>query len=602
MTKRTSLCLLLLLAALLPAAAGEILYGYATTPRAALQFAEPTQAGMAFQFTARDVTYFRGCRITAIAVANGRPAAGSAATSCPVSLFTASEITDTGTALGVNAYEGTMDLTRPFQYTEYPLPTPIEITAETAPFWVGVNAYCDPAQASPLAFDSWRHNDGMAAGMVGVVNKEGADMQWVDMSADYGYGCIRVKIEGPRQLITNEASFVECHIPYYTPASATMDIDFAVLNDASNPITTLTMACTLGTDNPIIQTYNFDVPLIYNDYRSLQMKVPVPAAESANLPVSFEIKEVNGEANGAYKTKRISEERILTLRPGSGYPRAMVAEFSTGNWCGFCPMGFVAVPKMLEEHPDGTFIPIAVHVNDDMQTMSYDQFRNLYTGTSAPSLVVNRNISEFGIQQPDYATLSAMYPYIAATPAMARLSVKSASLDGKKLLVEASAEFALDCDGDFALSYVLTEDHVGPGYQVNYYCRDNAPEMGVWNTLPEVTQTEFGSVARHTYVYDGVAGSIPAQVEAGKEYLHTGRLATNAVQDLNNCHVIVMLINRATSRIENAVSVPYSSLSALPSVPADVNEASSALYDLQGRRVSSPASGLYIRAGRVIRM
>ncbi len=602
MIKRTTLCLLLLLAALLPAAAGEILYGYSTTPRAALQFAEPTQAGMAFRFTERDVTYFRGCRITAIAVANGKPAVGSSATSCPVSLFTATDITDTGKALGVKSFEGTMDLTKPFQYTEYPLTEPIEITTETAPFWVGVTAMCDPAQASPLVFDTWRHTDGMAAGLVGVANQEGAEMQWVDMASDYGYGCVRVKIEGPRQLITNEASFIECHIPYYTPAAATMDVDFAVLNDASNPITSLTMACTLGTDEPILHTFNFDVPLAYNDYRSLQMKVAVPAQESANLPVSFEIKEVNGEANGAAKSKRICEERILTLRHGSGYPRAMVAEFSTGNWCGFCPMGFVAVPKMLEEHPDGSFIPVAVHVNDDMETRSYDQFRNLYTGTSAPSLVVNRNVSEFGIQQPDYATLSAMYPYIAATPAMTRLAVKSATLDGKKLLVEATAEFALDCTGDFALSYVLTEDHVGPGYQVNYYSREGAPEMGEWNTLPEVTQTEFGCVARHTYIYDGVAGSIPTTVEAGKEYSHTGRLATNAVQNLDNCHIIVMLINRATSRIENAVSVPYSSVASIPALPA-ADETNSPLYDLQGRRVNTPsASGLYIRSGRVIKL
>ncbi|MDE6263256.1 MAG: hypothetical protein K2M09_08155, partial [Muribaculaceae bacterium] len=93
---------------------------------------------------------------------------------------------------------------------------------------------------------------------------------------------------------------------------------------------------------------------------------------------------------------------------------------------------------------------------------------------------------------------------------------------------------------------------------------------------------------------------VPAAVSAGETIKFDGSVRTNTVQNIDNCHVTVMLINRTTGRIENAVS---SSVSALPieapSIAPAENDAP--VYDLLGRRVSNPQPGkIYIQGNKKI--
>ena len=583
---------------------GSILYGYSTTPAGALQFTEQTRAGMAFEFNESDVKYFKGCKITAIAVANGAPSAGSKATEYPITLFTASGFSSMGIVETTLTYDGSMDLTAPKLYKEYALPEPIEITADMDPIWFGMMADCDPQVANVMMFDSWDHTSSPATGgMVGAQDGPDSPMLWSDQSYTFGFGCIRVKIEG-KNFPANEASMLDCMIPDFVETNSTQPITFYVRNEAGNDINSLTINYKAGADaEPLKKTYQLEHPLIYNDYTELELDMPIPDEAQNNLLLSLEIAEINGVGNTATTDSRTASGLCLAMTPGTGYSRNMVAEISTGTWCGYCPMGIDGVSKMLAAHPDGTFIPIAVHVDDRMSTASYNLFQTNFVGTNAPMLIVNRNMERYGKRNPTFEILNQMYPAVVSTPAMASLSIDGIEIDtaGKKITVKTSAEFAFGFEnGDYGLAYVLTEDNVGPYVQTNYYGSAGAPEMGEWNTLPEQVEILFNRVARQINLFNGMAGSVPSAVSAGETIKFDGSVRTNTVQNIDNCHVTVMLINRTTGRIENAVS---SSVSALPiegpSIAPAENDAP--VYDLLGRRVSNPQPGkIYIQGNKKI--
>ena len=63
-------------------------------------------------------------------------------------------------------------------------------------------------------------------------------------------------------------------------------------------------------------------------------------------------------------------------------------------------------------------------------------------------------------------------------------------------------------------------------------------------------------VARMNYSYNGIEGSIPADVEADKTLTYKTTLdMPSTIQNADNCDLVVLVIDAATGRIENGVKV-----------------------------------------------
>lgn len=582
--------------------AGSMLYGYCTTAQSANSFNAGTTAGEAIQFNESSIKYFRGCKITAIAVANGAAAGGTATQSAPITVFTADELDGKYTS----TIAGNMDFSKPFEYQEFTLAEPIEITADTKPFYVGYTVVCNPAQYYPVVTDGRNNEQAGPGDFYGMLTADGSWV-WEQLRSQVGMACVRLKIEGDA-LPANDVSILESAIPTYAAPGGKASVGMYVQNDAGNVVNSVTVSYSINGGAPQTTEVKLPRPLLYNDYttRPVEFTVDMPATEGADLPFTIEITGVNAEgaANNAPQAARTATGLYLSLDRDKGFDKNMVAEIATGTWCGYCPQGFVAVSKMNETYPDSDrFIPIAVHIGDMMAVQSYSLLPTEYTGEgSAPSVVVNRNVDAYGVQVPSFAFFNDVYNDILATPSLVKPEIKDFTFDAakKRLTVNASAEFAIPVTGEYAFAYVLTEDNVGPYDQTNYY----SPALGQgltlewWDEQPEQVNTLFGAVARHIYSFRGIKGSIPASVQPGGKYEHTGTLQTNLVDNIDNCHVILMVVNRTTGRIENAVSVPYNKEdSAIDSVEAEVTDAPAVYFDLQGRKVANPESGrIYIES------
>lgn len=579
---------------------GSMLYGHGTTPAYPLMTKSATTMGEAMQFPASAIKALKGCRITAIAVTNGVPSQSSAITELPLKLFTASEVGTTFTP--TLTYDGNMPMNNPFNYTEYPLPEPIEITEDMQPLYFGYYGEVDPAKGTCIVVDAQMNESAGEGDWFGVY--EEGKWTWAQMRQAYGFGGIRVKVEGDN-LPGNTVYVIENHIPTYLAPGSEGQVQMYLQNAAGNDVNSVQITYKVGGGEERTATINLRKPLHYNDYTTnfVGFSFTAPETESDNVDITMKVTGINGNAVNQAPDRYCSDSGYaLVMDPAKGYKKNMVAEITTGTWCGFCPQGFVSVSKMLEAHPDGTFIPICVHFSDQMQISAYNDLRNLFTGTSAPSCVVNRNMHSYGVQTPTWEILSQIYQDVTGTPAVGSVRIDGATFnaEAKTIDITASATFALGSNvADYAMAYVITEDNVGPYEQHNYYSTeytDVTATLEGWTELPEYVDTTFNAVARNIRRFSGLRGSIPESIEAGKTYSHTESVQTNAVGDIKNCHIVVLLVNRLTGRIENAVSAPYSELSSIREVAAPERFSGDAsVFDLQGRRVSRPAGhGIYI--------
>lgn len=579
---------------------GSTLYGYCTNPYTATTLNGKVSMGVAMQLNAVSVRTFTGCKITAIAIANGNAQQGSDISTLPINLFVGETLTEDF----LQTFSGEMDLTKPLQYAEYPLTEPIEITADTPQMFFGFTVDCDPAKYNPLVVDAI-YNESSPGDYIGQLI--GTTWKWQRMGQMVGSNCIRLKIEG-EGMKANYVSMIEHHLPTYARPADKTNAAIYVRNTAYNAVSSLNITYTA---NGVEQTETITLPrpIYNNEYAGpLGVELQIPDTEGADLPLTVNVSGLNDDAvNNITATLRSTSNTYLCLT--EGYDKAVVIEEATGTWCGFCPLGIVGLEKMAEAHKDDPrYIPIAAHQGDPMAVQSYSSFfGSSYTGGSYPKFMANRNKEEYGAPDPSFNILEEVYQLAAQVPALCSVDITGVNYDEAKktITVDAETEFAISTSGDYAFSLVLTEDNVGPYSQTNYYSPEtaggSAGKLEWWDEQPyTVKNVYYDHVARYNNAFRGTKGSIPANIVADTKYRYTGTIQTNTVADINKCHVIALIINRTSNRIENAVMVHFRDYSSINEVNSPTSADSDEYYDLQGRRVSNPSHGLYIRNGRKI--
>lgn len=577
---------------------GSTLYGYCTNAAMSTGLNGKAQLGVAMQLNAATIKTFAGCKITAIAVANGEAVNPALTPSAAMQLFVSETLTDFDLT-----FSGEMDFTDPYAYKEYPLSTPIEINDETPELFFGYSIMCDPGKYWPLVTDATIDKTAGPGDYVGQYSN--SKWAWQQMRESVGMPCVRLKIEGDN-MAANSVTILEHHLPTYAAPGLDAQAGLYPKNMAYNAIESMTVSCSVNGGEAQDIEVQLPKPLLYNEYADgLIFDIPMPDVEGNDLPLSVEIAALNdGASNNASQALRSASSLYLSL--AEGYPRAMVVEEATGTWCGYCPRGIVGMHAMADAHAaDGLFIPIAAHSGDRMAVQSYSTLFSAFTGGSFPNSVVNRNLEEFGAQDPSLSFLEEAYKVVTSQPALCRVDINSFTLDPstKKLNVKAQAEFAIPVSGEYGFCYVLTEDNVGPYSQTNYFSPSYGTGMKLdwWDEQPASVSTYYDHTARYIYPFRGLQGSIPADIVADMLYDHEATLPTNSVTNLDNAHIIVMVINRTTGRIENAKMVNYedpdSSIGEISATPA---AGAGKIYDLQGRPVANPSAGIYIIDGKKV--
>lgn len=295
-----------------------------------------------------------------------------------------------------------------------------------------------------------------------------------------------------------------------------------------------------------------------------------------NHTLKLRVVSINGK-DDAYAP---NSELVLGLNVKNSLPiQRIIVEEGTGTWCPNCPRGIVAVHKASEAFPD-RFIGIAVHRQDAMETNSYAELQ--FDGY--PSSYINRNLKS-SIDPSFDAFKTAVNNVSERVPVMGvEANAEYTDATKSKISVEALTTFVSEHKGiDYRLSFVLLEDGVKGYTQANNYAGGSV-EMGGFEKLPNPATIDMDHVARMNYSYNGIEGSIPADVEADQTTTYKTTLdVPSTIQNPDNCDLVVLVLDANTGKIENGVKV------ALGKHTTDIYDAEQLLipdFSFQGDRLN----------------
>ncbi len=330
-----------------------------------------------------------------------------------------------------------------------------------------------------------------------------------------------------------------------------------ISNNGSSTITSLELSWTDGTAN-YSDIFNVNIAPGATETITHTSAVNLSAVDEKNISVN--IVNVNGVADGDAANNTLST-KINTLSQ-SGTKKVFIEE-ATGTWCGWCPRGAVGLDYMSSTYPESV-VAVAVHNGDPMTVSEYDDGIGQYI-SGYPSGVVDRLV---GNVDPSQSSLESTYNQRINDLVPVNISA-DATQSGNQLTITVNATFYSNfptAGSDFRFGVVMSEDGVtgtSSGYaQTNYYSGGANGPMGGYENLPSpvpASQMVYDHVGRALLGgFNGEAGSIPATVSNGQTISHTFTYTIPATSDVNNMHIIPLLIDQNTGGISGANEVSVS--------------------------------------------
>lgn len=381
-----------------------------------------------------------------------------------------------------------------------------------------------------------------------------------------------------------------------------------VLNTGANPVSSIKVKVTPEGGSATELTATVDTPIKNMESATVKVNGVKMPAVGLNKKMDVELVEVNG---ATYSGATLSGTTNVFE---GGWDANLIIEEITGTWCGWCPRGYAWLEYIRDTYPD-RFLRVAAHNGDVMEVSSYNTVFTNAGIEGLPGAIINRKYDPqlgLGFTFPQLKEMAKDYlDLLTSANSYGKVDLNFTPVDGSfaKLAISADVEFALDLDEQNYISFVVTEDNVGPYKQTNYYAGQNI-DMDGWESKGRSVSTIYNDVARAFERYPGIKNGLPKTVKKGEKYhvdyeLETGKLASNKY------NVIAILTNKQGEVINATLVKSPNYDDAIDTIDSDVenvtvnaangainvNGASNvAVYTLDGRRVAMNGltAGLYI--------
>lgn len=506
--------------------------------------------------------------------------------------------------------EGTIE--QQFAWNLISLDNPYEIDGDG--FFIGYQSPLTSTDAYPLTvdFNPYATTYGDIVGVMSKNNVTGEAETTYEHLIGMGYGsvCLQAEIDGAT-VPDLGVLLTDLFVPSLCPINVPFDSFFSLENIGLKTLTGVELECKV---NGVVQE-NVEVTLYGDLYTDGVKDVPfgrpgyvflsgLKSNAAGNIPVEVTVKKLIAEDGSSQAVEQVIETKVFVA--GTTYEKTVVVEEFTGTWCGNCPRGIVGMKYMEENYGDKGFIGIAVHYNDKMEVNSYWDIIEYYSQGQFPSAVMDRNY----YFDPSKETLEAYYKDARQLPTEAKVEI-SAQYDEEKNSVTAVAtsEYGFTADEvTYALAFVVTENNVGPYVQENYFAGSSV-DMDGWQNLGPSVLTTFDHVARNIWFAFGIKDSQPANVEEKTPYTFSIDLPMDNVKNVNDCDVIVMLINYTTGMIVNGAKMSLEGQAGVESLIGENEAAIYKAYNLNGVKVmetkdageiNNLPKGIYIVNGKKV--
>lgn len=351
----------------------------------------------------------------------------------------------------------------------------------------------------------------------------------------------------------------------------------------------------------------------------LPLSITTPS-KTEKLDMAVRITKINGNAPSVDLQEAAGQIIVLDQQMTK---RTIMEEF-TGTWCQNCIRGMEGI-KILSDKFGDRFIPIAVHGDERDPMMITQYYKSTFFRDKMkilggyPSCTVDRRYD----CDPycGYNTTGTFLTDIIVAEALQQASVADINVEAhwadesqKEIEYNVFTRFGYTGNNDnYRLVLVLTADGLkGEG---NYWRQSNGYNeyTGTEEVLMQyvgkgkyLVDMEYNHVAIEGIGIDGgIEGSIemPFTSEQTQHFNYKMNVADNKlVQDPQQLHAVVMLMDCSNGTIVNAAMAKVADATGI-ATPSTTKQESQTIYDLQGRRITTPARhGIYIVNGKKIAM
>ena len=286
----------------------------------------------------------------------------------------------------------------------------------------------------------------------------------------------------------------------------------------------------------------------------------------------------------------------------SNYRRTSFVDRCSGTWCNVCPPMGLGVERLKAEYGDQVIV-VEAHVNDALTDQNYwDNFLSEFV-FNIPLMEANHITSKiiYDYNKDLFPTDPDEIAAYFATPAGIKAEYE---LNGGDMAITTTAEFAMAVDnsaGRYRIGYMLVgtcHDEKNSGYiqsnsptnyKVNQYWYQPAhiaPEMMYYENV----------VLESTTAITGIEGSLPGEILAATPCEHTYSYTLPTDKSISHVRAVAMIIDNEDGHIVNCA---YATLKdepeALDTIGVESADETPEYYDLTGRRVLNPGTGIFIR-------
>lgn len=338
----------------------------------------------------------------------------------------------------------------------------------------------------------------------------------------------------------------------------------------------------------------------------------LPLGNTALTSLDISIDKVNGKPNPAADYINSTPLEVLPFLP---HNRPLVEEY-TGLRCGYCPMGWVILKQMAEDYGRNEFVALSFHSgwyeNGCMVYLNTDQFP--YKPDGYPAAQVNRagKTSVKDIAK-EWQTQRMLLPEGEIS-----VSLSKDELNPDLLRATSFSRFIHDCDEQrYKVAFALVADGLSNPEWLQYNAYTNQTEntsgfeSEYWDLFlgrpQNISNLTYDDIVIHMPDATGIENSLPDVIDAGRVYenefmVDTSTLVNVAgertVSDFSKSRVVAMIIDAKTGRVVNAASSNYADGSQILSTTGikDSPIVEIRYYDLCGRRLTSPPTGICIKS------
>lgn len=450
--------------------------------------------------------------------------------------------------------------------------------------------------------------DGTAVGGLWL-HAESSQKRWAEMSGRYGIvSAMMVRLAGDFPDDAADCRILCDHI--YAAKDEPSVLNVSIVNRGENGISSFDYKYSVaGVEKTGTCILDAPLPGIIGSGVDVDIEID-PVADLGDYDLEFYVTSVNGVLNGI-ESNAVSCD--FTVQPFVAVYRPLVEEY-TGRSCGWCPRGYVMLEQMNLFYGD-QFVALAYHNfnNDGMTCVETLPFH----ASGAPACFFNRGSS----LDPDQIPAAWVKAKDNNTPADVQVQLEWADDDHTRLKATARTRFIYDIpENEYLFSFALLADGLKNdkwGQSNSYGDYEMSPQYdsAYWDLFigkgSPVMGLEYNDVVVFYKEISGVPGSLPAEIVADEWYEFSYEIPVDevktldgkdVVEDFNKTRMVAIVLNGNTGKPLNCASSIYPDGTVPEPMPTEVKALDSdagivaiRYLDLQGREVSNPSEGLYIK-------